>query len=123
MSRSLVHPEQVERRLIDLSREVDEAHDECVQAERSYFDAKAKYEIGIARARIDVAKRFAARGEKATVQEKEDAALIEAHVLLTNLYLAEAVVRAARGNVARVRTQTDLARSVSANVRSALDLT
>lgn len=119
---TLVTPAQMEKRLVDLSKEVDEAHEELVRAEHRYAEAKSKHEIGLARARMEVAKDYQARGEKATVQEKEDAALLLVPDLVTEQYVADAVVRAARSNKDRVRVQTDLARSVSANVRSAIDL-
>ena len=123
MSTSLVHPAVVERRLVDLSKEVDEAHDEAVAAERTYFAAKGAYEVGVAKARLAVGREAARLGNKITVQEREDEATVRTEDLLAALYTAEAVVKAARANVQRLRVQVDLTRSVSANVRSALDLT
>lgn len=117
-----VTPHAVERRLLDLGRELDTAHEELVQAESDYFNAKATYEVTMARTRMSVASEYATLGVKATVQEKEDAALVRVADEVFALGVAEAKVRAARGNVARVRTQVDICRSVGTSVRTSLDL-
>lgn len=120
---SVITPMAVESRLRELGRELDAAHDDLVEAERTYFFAKGEYEVGIAAARINEGARAANRGVKATVQEKEDAALLATADLLKRLYTAEAVVRAARANTARLRVQIDIARSVGTSVRASMDLT
>ena len=117
-----VTPQTVEKRLVDLSKELDEAHIGAEEAEKAYYEAKANYEIGIAKARMTVGQRHANRGIKCTVQEREDEATILTDSLLLAYYTAEAVVKAARGNLQRVRTQVDIARSVSASVRSSLEM-
>lgn len=117
-----VRPDQVERRLIDLSRELDEASRSCEAAEFAYFTAKGAYEVGVARARITIGRRHADVGVKVTVQEREDEATLETADLLSALYTAEATVRAARANVGRIKTQVDLARSVSVSVRASMEV-
>ena len=117
-----VTPMQVEERLRVLGKELDDAHADLVAAERLYFESKANYEVGVAAARIRVGSRYAERGVKATVQEKEDQALMEVAELLRAYYTAEAVVKAARANSVRVRTQIDIARSVGTSVRASLEM-
>jgi len=113
----IVTPATIEKRLVDLSKEIDDAQRFLDEAEQEYFDAKGACEIGLAQARLGVVKD----GLKMTVQEKEDVATIECASLLRALYSADAKVRAARGNAQRVRTQIDIARSVGTSVRAALD--
>jgi hypothetical protein len=60
-------------------------------------------------------------GVKLTVQEKEDIATVECQSELQRLAIAEAIVRAARGNASRIKTQIDIARSIGTSVRAALD--
>lgn len=112
-----VSPSSVEKRLVQLSKELDEAHTDLVRAESDYFNAKADLEIVLARTRMELGI------VKMTVQEKEDRALLKCKDQHYRLAAAEAVVRAARANSARLRTQVDIARSVGTSVRSALDLT
>lgn len=119
---TVVMPEQVERRLIDLSKELDSAVKECNAAEMTFHKAKAEYEISMAKARMHAAEVFAERGVKATVQEKEDQAILGTATEMLNLADAEALVKASRQNVNRIRTQVDIARSVAASVRSSLEL-
>jgi hypothetical protein len=117
-----ITPAEIEQRLKYLSKEVDSAQTDANDAEHQYYTAKAGYEIGIAQARMQVASKYAERGVKATVQDKEDEALLGTSDLMVALYTAEAVVRAARGNVQRLRTQVDISRTVSASVRSSMEL-
>jgi hypothetical protein len=118
----VVTPAQVERRLVQLSKDLDDAQTWLQQAEEAYADGKSAYEIGIAQARMTVAARYAERGVKATVQEKEDEALLTCSDLLTTMNLSDATVRSARSNVQRVRTQVDITRSLAASVRSSLEM-
>jgi hypothetical protein len=119
---AIVTPEIVEKRLVTLSRELDAAHNESVLAESAYFDAKAAYEIGIASARMKVGAKFADMGVKVTVQEREDEALLATADLLKAYYRADALQRASKANVQRIRTQTDIARTIAASVRTSMDL-
>jgi hypothetical protein len=120
---NVVTPADVEARLRQLGRELDFAHEALVEAEHVYFNAKGDYEIAIAAARIREGAKFADKGLKVTVQEREDMALMATTTQLKALYTAEAVVRAVRGNVSRLKTQIDIARSVGTSVRTAMELT
>lgn len=113
----IVTPASVEKRLIELSKEIDEVQKFLDESEQEYFDAKGECEIALAESRLGIRKD----GLKLTVQEKEDLATVECADLIRRVYIAEAKVRAARGNAQRVRTQIDITRSVGTSVRAALD--
>jgi hypothetical protein len=57
-----------------------------------------------------------------TVQDVEDAAILQCEMDLTAFNASEAVVKAARANIVRVRTQIDIARSVGTSVRSSMEI-
>jgi len=114
-----ITPAQIEQRLVQLSKETDQAHDDLVEAEASYHRLKADYEISVAAARLKAARSV---DVKLTVQDKEDIATVQTQDALRALAIAEAMVKAARGNSQRVRTQVDIARSVGTSVRTSMDL-
>ena len=113
----IVTPQAIEKRLVDLSKEIDEAQRFLDEAETEYFNAKGACEIALAEARLGIVKD----GLKMTVQEKEDVATVKCAVLIRAVYASEAKVRAARGNATRVRTQIDIARSIGTSVRASMD--
>jgi hypothetical protein len=119
---SVVTPEQVERRLKELSKLIDEAHDELVIAERDYHDRKAQYEIMMARSRMEFAIKSSPTGKNYTVGEREDMALIENWQAHQTIGVQEAIVKASRANVARLRVQVDIARSIGTSVRTGMDV-
>lgn len=112
-----ITPAQIEARLKELSKQVDEAQEELQAAELEYFSAKTNYEIALAKSRLVLGSQ----GVK-TVGEREDRALVVNEELAQRLAIAEAKVRAARGNSQRVREQVDIARSIGTSVRAAMDL-
>lgn len=112
-----VTPEQVETRLVELSKEIDSSQQWLADAEAKYYDAKAECEIALAEERLRLSKV----GMKTTVQEREDIATSVCANLIRALAVSEATVKAARGNAARVRIQVDITRSIGTSVRSALD--
>lgn len=111
-------PMQVERRLLDLSAEIDVAHTELIEAEQVYHTAKASLEISMARARMSVSHP----DMKLTSVQREDEALIQNAEQHMNLAMAEAQVKAARANSNRIRTQVDIARSISVSVRASMEI-
>lgn len=117
-----VTPVTVEKRLIALSHELDDATTELVAAEQTYFSAKGEYEIAIAEARLDIGAKYLERGVKVTVQEREDEATVAVSDNLRALYAAEAIVRAARANMRRLETQVDITRSVGSSVRASMEV-
>jgi predicted nucleic acid-binding Zn-ribbon protein len=110
-------PEQVENRLKDLSKQVDEAQDNLSVCELEYYQTKTDYEVSLAKSRLVLLSQ----GVK-TVGEREDRALVANEDKAQRLAIAEAKVRAARGNSQRVREQVDIARSIGTSVRAAMDL-
>lgn len=115
----IVTPQMIEQRLRDLSKEVDQAHKDLADAEQNYFVVKAKYELALAHSRLSMAGKT---DMKLTVADKADMALIATEDLHLKMATAEALVRAARSNAQRIRTQVDIARSVGTSVRSSMDL-
>lgn len=115
-------PEKVERRLRELGRELDEAQAELILAEDSYAKWKSEFEVNCAKARLRIGKAALAMGQKITVQEKEDQALVECEVQYRGLMGSEAVVKATRANMQRIKTQIDIARSVGTSVRSSMEV-
>lgn len=113
-----ITPEKVENRLYELSKEIDLAHDELVAAEKKYHADKAVFEIAIARARIHIGMN----NQKLRVGDVADKALLEVEKEWIELQTAEALVKAARGNAARVRTQVDIARSIGTSVRASMEV-
>lgn len=113
----MITPEKVETRLYDLSKEIDVAHDELVGAEKNYHTAKAAFEVAIARARINIGLN----NMKLRVGDVADKALLECEKEWHEIQYAEALVKAARANAQRVRTQVDIARSIGTSVRASMD--
>lgn len=111
-------PMQVEKRLVDLTREVDEAHNDLIDAEQVYHSTKATLEIAMARSRMAVSHP----DFKLTSVQREDQALIDNADQHMALAYAEAAVKAARANANRIRTQVDIARSISVSVRASMEL-
>ena len=118
----VVTPAQIEARLYALSKEIDAAHDELVRCETAYHAKKAEYEVCMARSRMHYAAKSSPTGKNYTIQERDDLALLENETLHFEINVIEAQVKAARNNAARIRVQVDLTRSMSASVRTSLDL-
>ena len=111
-------PMQVEKRLLDLSKEIDDSHNNLMATESKYHIAKAKYEIDMARSRMNKSHP----DFKLTAVQREDDALLDNAEQHMNLAIAEAEVKAARANVQRIRTQVDIARSISVSVRASMEI-
>ena len=113
----MITPDHVETRLYELSKEIDSAHDQLVEGEKQYHTNKAIFEIAIARARLYVSSHY----PKLRVGDIADRALIQCEKEWIDLQTAEALVKAARGNAQRIRTQVDIARSIGTSVRASMD--
>ena len=118
----IITPVQVEKRLKDLSGELDSVHDDLVVAEAVYFSTKAEYEVSLAKTRLTLANKTSSTGKNFTVGEREDMALVENAELHFAIAVAEAQVKAARANSMRIKTQVDIARSISVSVRTGMEL-
>jgi hypothetical protein len=119
---SVVTPEQVERRLKELSKLIDEAHDALVEAESIYHSDTAEYELEMAASRLEFANKSSPTGKNYTVGERDDMALIKNRDLHRKVSTSEAIVKANRANVARLRVQVDIARSIGTSVRTGMEL-
>jgi len=119
---NVVTPAQVEKRLYDLSKEIDDIQEHLSIVEKAYFETKASYEIELAKARMTYASKSSPTGKNYTVQEREDLALIDCEDLHFRLASMEATVRSCRANAMRVKTQVDIARSIGTSVRSSVEL-
>lgn len=117
-----VTPMQVEKRLLDLSKEIDDAHQWLNDAETGYHAAKLAAEVGQAKILLEVGKQMADHGSKMNVAEKQAWCLVKAETLLDALSRAEVEVKAARANVQRLRVQVDIARSIGTSVRSSMEV-
>ena len=114
----MITPAQVEKRLVELSKELDEAHTDLIEAENEFHISKAQYEVAMAKSRIQNSHA----DMKMTATMREDQALLDNELLHTRVALAEAQVKASRANSARLRTQVDITRSVSSSIKSSMDL-
>lgn len=115
--KQMITPQTVENRLGELSNEIDTAHEDLVKAEKYYHTSKAVFEIAIARARIKIGMS----NMKLKVGDVADRALLECELEWKDIQAAEALVKAARGNAQRVRTQVDIARSIGTSVRASME--
>ena len=113
-----VTPAQVEKRLYDLSKEIDEAHNDLIDAEQLFHHTVAQYEIAMAKSRM----KNSHSDMKMTAQMREDSAIIENAELHFQVASAEAQVKAARANANRLKTQVDIARSISVSVRNEMSV-
>lgn len=111
-------PMQVEKRLLDLAKEIDEAHRDLIGAEQVYHTSKAALEIAMAKSRMKASHP----DFKLTSVQREDQALIDNAEEHMQLAIAEAQVKGARANANRIRTQVDIARSISVSVRASMEI-
>ena len=123
MSNQIITPAMIEKRLKDLSKEIDDAHDQLVDLELDWHNTKAKCELAMARTRLELAQKSSPTGKNYTVQEREDMAIVQNAELFERLATLDALVKAARANTIRLKTQVDIARSVGTSVRTSMDLT
>lgn len=110
-------PQNIEKRLFDLSKEIDEVQDALTDAEVNYIKLKGKFEIDMAKTRLSL------NGIKMTQAEREDRAITVNEDTYLQLNAAEVLVKALRQKMANVKTQVDIARSIGSSVRASMDLT
>ena len=114
-------PMAVERRLRELTTELAEATKQYVEAEHTYAKAKPAYEIVAARWRMSIRKNAAENGVRITIQEVEDEALLRCATEYTELYAAEATIKALKANIQRINAQIDVGRSLGVSVRKSME--
>jgi hypothetical protein len=115
---AILTPEKVEQRLVALSKEIDNAHHDLVEAEKEYHLAFGAYQLGVAKVRLS----YRGTDTKMRVQEVEDSALVANESAFIRLNTAEAMVKAARANAQRLRQQVDITRSVGTSVRTSYEV-
>ena len=118
----VVTPAQIEKRLYDLSKEIDSSYKDLVEAESEYNTVKAEYEIAMARSRMEYAAKSAPTGKNYTVAERDDMALLDNAELHLAVAVIEAQVKAARANAIRIKTQVEIARSIGTSVRTSMEI-
>lgn len=114
----ILTPQKIEKRLYDLSKQIDEAHRELIDAESDYYEKKYSYEMELAKTRL----RYAHPDHKMTIAMREDRALVENEILGVALNIAEVRVRAARANAKRIETQVEITRSLGTSVRASMEI-
>lgn len=117
IAETIITPVKVENKLIELGKEIDSVHEQLSKAEMDYHRAKSSFELSIAEARIVTGRSFV----KMRVQDVADTALLQCHRQYETLQISEALVKAARANAQRVRTQVDIVRSIGTSVRASMD--
>lgn len=115
-------PAEVERQLIRLSKEIDEAHSELLEVESHYNSMKAQYEIAIAKSRMMYSTKSSPAGKNYTVQQIEALALIDNEELHLRMSIKETLVKGARSNMSRIKVKVDIARSVGSSVRASMEV-
>jgi hypothetical protein len=115
-------PADVERQLVHLSKEIDEVHLQLIEVEKEYSVLKAQYEIALARSRMIYATKSSPTGKNYTVTEREDMALLENEEVHLQMALMDATIKSTRGNMNRLKTQVDIARSVGSSVRASMEV-
>jgi hypothetical protein len=114
----MITPQKIESRLYELSKEIDESHEDLVNSESAYYTTKATYEIELAKARL----KYAQVDMKMTVSQREDNALMECSDLHMKLAITEATVKSARANAMRIKTQVEITRSIVTSVRTSMEV-
>lgn len=113
-----VTPEQVEKRLMELSKEVDEAHEKLRDADANLVEKEYQFKKKMAESRV----RLSHSDNKMRVQEIDDRALMMNDTEYFEYLTAQHIVRAAKSNSDRVDTQVQIAQSVGASVRASLTI-
>jgi hypothetical protein len=113
-------PNEIGLKLLWLSRALDSGSDALNQAEDAYIRAKSRYEKARAVAVLRIADELA--GTKALAAER-DAKVTEAtYQEWLDLEVAESAIRKAKEEQRVRHSQVDIARSLSAYVRSEIAL-
>jgi len=107
---------------VALSKELDSAWEKLEDAETRFAEAEHAYKMASSNARMSVQARYADKGVKLTVQEKDDMAFVQTSDQHLAFVTADAYVRAARANLKRVQVQVDIWRSLNSSQRAAMEL-
>lgn len=111
-------PIQIEHHLRSLSRQLDESQAQAERTERQY--ALAVYEFEKAKARIVLELRDS--GVKWSVAETEAKVLLDADKERFAVVEAQIALNINKANIQKLRTQSELARSVAVSVRTSMGM-
>lgn len=120
MTEPLFTPYEVERKLLALADALEAATSDLTEAEAAWVISKRNLELALARARVSLAKDHSE--SRLTVQEKADLALLNCQEELHQADADEIWVRGSKAQVANLKTQVDIIRSVGTSVRSSMDI-
>lgn len=111
-------PVQVERKLLDLSESNMRTYQELRDAEHTFAQAKAEFEVAYSKARLTTH----AEHKDWTVGRRDDYATAATEDERLRLAAAEAVVRSARAKAGAVKTQVEIIRSIGTSVRTSMEV-
>lgn len=117
-----LEPTDVELQMRYLSREHAIAWRECADLEAEYAELKARYELAMAKSRIEFANKSKPNGKNYTVDERQDEALVANEDFFLVVSVLEARLKAARAKIIKLNAQSDLVRSVGSSIRSSLSI-
>jgi hypothetical protein len=109
-----VTPHDIEGELLRLTAVLEERTAEFAVLLRRAAEAEVAYKIGYAQSLLMA---------DGTVQARESRATLDTAGLLEDRRIAEALAESCRESIRSTRTQLDAVRSISASVRSAMELT
>src|SRR5213592_1086005 len=118
MPRDTITPMEVEKRLLELTDELDEAQDLLARAEIDFAEAEYRNRQALAEARL----RIGNEERRTTDAQRKDEATVLCKRQDWDFVMADAKVRIARSTVFAIRTKIDVARSLGTSVRSAMDV-
>ena len=110
METEVITPLYVESRMLALSKALDDHHENYPKIEKAYTDAKAQFEMALAKSRL--------KHRSEAVVMREDLALTENEDAYFDLALKEALLKAAKANSERLETQIGLAQSMAKSIQS-----
>lgn len=117
---TILTPMQVEQRMIDLSRQLDAAQPALDEASLACDKAKIAWDVNSAKVRIAIRAKAADAGRRITKDEVDDEAMVRCQDEYMAMIYSDGVKRAAMGNVKRIATQIDIARSLGTSVRASV---
>jgi hypothetical protein len=109
---------EVEKRLLELADELDEAQDLLTAAELEFAQAEYDNRQSLAQARLTIGNEE----RRTTDQQRKDEATVFCKSQDFALVMADARVRIARSTVFAIRSKIDIARSLGTSVRSSMEV-
>lgn len=115
-------PAEIELHIIRVTDELDEKTNLLAQQETLAAEAQDAADLALAQARIRIGDDAAYKGVKLTVQEKQDAALVECAPLVSKASVEQAKLQGFKAQVRTLMVQADAWRTISASTRSSMNL-